>query len=260
MGWRRFARAVGALAFAGAAVAESPSPPPPPPLARECVVRIEQKKHECPSPKRICPALERLRCAALAGDDEAAFALGRAYRDSTERLLDAYHAADWFRVAAEKGHAGAQAALGWLHSLGEGAAHDSGEALRWNRLAAAQNGADGQRNLGFFYFWGVGVKKDKDQAARWHQLAAAQGQAQSQYSLGWMRARGDGLAARQCFGVDVVFRGRGGGSRSGGAIARRNRRKNVGGANRARAGIGSGIGAELLALARELTRECRAAN
>ena len=191
MGWRRFARAVGALAFAGAAVAESPLPSPP--LARECVARIEQKKHECPSPKRICPALERLRCAALAGDDEAAFALGRAYRDSTERLLDAYHAADWFRVAAEKGHAGAQAALGWLHSLGEGAAHDSGEALRWNRLAAAQNGADGQRNLGFFYFWGVGVKKDKDQAARWHQLAAAQGQAQSQYSLGWMRARGDGL-------------------------------------------------------------------
>ena len=51
-------------------------------------------------------------------------------------------AAKWCRLAAERGHAGAQAMLGVMHHRGQGVPHDETEAYKWLTLAIRQGPAE----------------------------------------------------------------------------------------------------------------------
>ncbi|MBC8338578.1 MAG: SEL1-like repeat protein [Rhodospirillales bacterium] len=76
-------------------------------------------------------------------------------------------AAQWFKQAAKKGHAGAQYNLGIMSYLGQGVPEDFSEAAKWFERAGDQDHPVAQYNLGFMYFEGKGVKKDDLQAFMW---------------------------------------------------------------------------------------------
>jgi hypothetical protein len=81
---------------------------------------------------------------------------------------DAIRAAEWYRRAAERGHADAQYNLGFMYLLGEGVSSDPAEGLRWLRLAADQGESASFRLLADLYRNGYyGVSVDPAEAARW---------------------------------------------------------------------------------------------
>ena len=83
-------------------------------------------------------------------------------------------AVDWYRKAAEQGHAGAQNQIGLLYAEGRGVPRDDEVAFQWFRRAAEQGHASGQNNLGWFYERGRGVERDLVLAYAWFNLAAYQ--------------------------------------------------------------------------------------
>lgn len=81
-------------------------------------------------------------------------------------------------MRAEMGEALAQYRLGILYHLGiGGVAQDYAEAVQWYRRAAEQGHADAQNNLGLCYDNGQGVPRDDVHAYVWFNLAAARGYA-----------------------------------------------------------------------------------
>jgi hypothetical protein len=84
-------------------------------------------------------------------------------------------AAQWFRQAARKGHAGAQYNLGIMSYLGHGMRQDYATAAQWFRQAGEQDHAAAQYNLGFLHYEGKGVAKDSLQAFMWIDRSASLG-------------------------------------------------------------------------------------
>ena len=81
--------------------------------------------------------------------------------------------------------------LGWMYENGKGGVtKDEAEAVEWYRLAAEQGHAQAQLNLGILYDNGLGVKQDYAEAIRWYRQAAAQGNAQAQFKPGGMYDNG----------------------------------------------------------------------
>jgi len=183
-------------------------------------------------------AIKWIRKAAESGFAEAQFYLGLTYyygegvlkkiktrlRLLPRRWFTYYHgeglpkndrqAVNWFRKAAENGHAKAQYTLGWMYASGrgvrsvlcswfnklkliyangEGVPKDSHQALDWFRKAAAREQAFAQYTLGEIYANGDGVVKDKLQALEWFRKSATNGYAKAQYTLGEIYANGDGV-------------------------------------------------------------------
>ena len=91
----------------------------------------------------------------------------------------------WVRMAAERGHAGAQTALGDFHrnALG-GIDKDELAAVRWYRKSAEQGHHAGQRELGLVYLHGNGIPEDKAAGMRWLRMAAEAGDAHAAFVLG----------------------------------------------------------------------------
>ena len=86
---------------------------------------------------------------------------------------DYAQAANWFRKAADQGHASAQSNLGNMYSNGRGVPQNYAEARKWRGLAADQGNATAQYNLGHMYDIGQGTPQDFVQAHMWFNLAAA---------------------------------------------------------------------------------------
>lgn len=106
---------------------------------------------------------------------------GEGVEDAKTRRKDASEdATDWFRMAAEQGHADAQFALGqrYRHSGygigGKGASEDDyGEAAKWYRAAAMQGHPLARVSLGIMSMNGEGMQQDFLQAHMWFDLAAS---------------------------------------------------------------------------------------
>ena len=122
------------------------------------------------------------------------FDLGRAYAMGIGVAKDYKKAVDWYKKAANQGHARAQYNLGEMYEYGNGVAQDYKKAVFWYKKAANQGHADAQNNLGFMYSEGIGVEQDDKEAVSWYQKAANQGNAAGQENLGWMYKRGKGVA------------------------------------------------------------------
>ena len=73
-------------------------------------------------------------------------------------------ALQFFTMAAERGHAGAQFWLGHMYEVGEGVRRNSSEAAQWWEKSAAQGLPLAQYWLGRKYARGEGVKQDKNKA------------------------------------------------------------------------------------------------
>jgi TPR repeat protein len=83
----------------------------------------------------------------------------------------------WFRKAADQGHAKAQYCLGLMHDLGEVVAQDRAQAVKFYRLAAAQGHVKAQYTLAERYDRGRGVAQNDIKAHLWFNLAAVAGDA-----------------------------------------------------------------------------------
>jgi TPR repeat protein len=89
---------------------------------------------------------------------------------------DEKQAANWYRLAAEKGLAEAQYSLGRLYATGKGVPHDEEQATMWVRAAASQGFPAAEARLGARYAAGLGTPQDDHLAYFWLTLAFLQGE------------------------------------------------------------------------------------
>lgn len=88
-------------------------------------------------PSESTKAFESSRDAALKGEAEAQFRVGRMYHGGVGVAQNYAQAAEWYGKAAEQGHSRAQNNLGVLYAQGQGVPQDYATAYVWFSLASA---------------------------------------------------------------------------------------------------------------------------
>ncbi|NQU55811.1 MAG: sel1 repeat family protein [Rhodospirillales bacterium] len=140
---------------------------------------------------RMSVETRTLLSRAGAGDVEAEYKLGEAYRLGTGFEQDIPQAFKWYARAAEQGHNGARYKLGLIYQTGEGIKQNFGRAANWYRLAAnIGHLPEAQFAMGRLYFLGQGVLQDYTEAFSWYEKAARQGHPVAQHLLGAMYEEG----------------------------------------------------------------------
>ena len=144
---------------------------------------------------------------AAAGDADALFNLGQAYKLGRGVTADAATARDYYRKAATKGHLPAQANLGIaLFQAGE-----KPEAIKWLRTAADRGEARAQYVLGIAAINGDGVPRSQSLGYGYLLRAQASGLPQAVTALGTIapalspadRIAGEAVAASLATGIGV---------------------------------------------------------
>jgi localization factor PodJL len=141
---------------------------------------------------------DSLRQAAVDGNADAQFSVGKTYLDGSddsqlpvsERLSKA---ARWFRRAAERGHAPSQYRLATLYELGHGAPKSYADAMNWYEQAANKGHIKAMHNLAVLSVNGNVRTANYLTAAKWFAEAAGHGLRDSQYNLGVLHERGLGV-------------------------------------------------------------------
>lgn len=141
---------------------------------------------------------DSLRQAAVDGNADAQFSVGKTYLDGSddsqlpvsERLSKA---ARWFRRAAERGHAPSQYRLATLYELGHGAPKSYADAMSWYEQAANNGHIKAMHNLAVLSVNGNVRTANYLTAAKWFTEAAGHGLRDSQYNLGVLYERGLGV-------------------------------------------------------------------
>jgi hypothetical protein len=105
-------------------------------------------------------------------DPETIFSFGQMSFDGDGVEQDYVAAANWFKIAAEQGHAKAQHNLALMYESGKGVLQDYSEAAKWYQMAAEQGNTSSQNNLGSLYETGDGVTQDRAIALEWYRRAA----------------------------------------------------------------------------------------
>jgi hypothetical protein len=114
---------------------------------------------------------------------------------------DPVQAAEWYRKAADRGHAGAQNNLGLCYETGNGVVQDLSQAVALFRKAADQKQREGQVNLGRCYENGNGVAKDLPQALALYRKAADQNQPEGMFYLGRCYENGIGTPPNRDYAI-----------------------------------------------------------
>lgn len=135
---------------------------------------------ECEERYELFEAIKWYRMAAEKGHPGAQCSLGKCYELSGNDTM----ALKWYQAAADQGDPDGYCQLGWCYERGIGVGRDHFEAMRIYRMIAAQGHAKAQLMLGECYRSGTGVEKDADEAVKWFTLAAEQGNAHGQYYMG----------------------------------------------------------------------------
>lgn len=127
-------------------------------------------------------AVGEWRKAAIAGDPDAQFNLGQAYKLGRGVPVDLAMAESWYRKAAAQGHAQAEDNYGLaLFQDGKPA-----EALPWLEKSVARDEPRAELVLGTMLFNGDGVERDWVRAYALMTRSSAQGQAQGSQTLAEM--------------------------------------------------------------------------
>ena len=158
--------------------------------------RIEAERHRRDAEPDEITELSRL---ADAGDATTeCYIRGWCYANGRGVIQNDEQAVEWYRRAAEQGHAIAQYDLSWMYQHGRGVSQNSSEAAQWCRRAAEQGYADAQNTLGWRYQYvrGVGAQ-NYDEAIRWYRRAAEQGHADAQANFRVLSARGGAPTLRR---------------------------------------------------------------
>ncbi|RZM21105.1 MAG: sel1 repeat family protein, partial [Sphingomonas sp.] len=116
-------------------------------------------------------AVDKWRPSALAGDPDAQFNLGQAYKLGRGVPLDATAAQDWFLKAARQGHQQAEDNYGLaLYTVGR-----KSDAVPWLEKSVARGEARAELVLGTMLFNGDGVARDVPRAYSLMTLASQKG-------------------------------------------------------------------------------------
>ena len=126
-------------------------------------------------------------------DAQAQFNLGLMYLDGQDVPQDDVQAAEWFKEAAQQGHAQAQFNLGLMYRTGRGVEQSDKKAAERFEKAAALGNAQAHQDLGVMYADGRGVEQSDEKAAERFEKAAALGNAQAHRDLGFMYYAGRGV-------------------------------------------------------------------
>ena len=123
-------------------------------------------------------AREQFLESARAGEPESQYYLGEIHEGGVGREIgiDYARALDWYRRAAEQGHARAQRRLAKLYSDGRGTQADPHRAFQWLRRAADNGDVVAQYRLGRRYAHGLGTDPDPVAAYKWLTIAAQYGE------------------------------------------------------------------------------------
>lgn len=128
-------------------------------------------------PPSAVPSPTPLSAIAKDSNDngDAEFALAEAKRLSEGLRPGPGGAIDWYRRAAEKGHAVAQHRLGVFYATGDGVPLNEEEAVAWYEKAARNGLAEAQYDLAVRCVLGRGTPKDERAGIEWYRQAARQG-------------------------------------------------------------------------------------
>jgi len=117
----------------------------------------------------------------LTADEQ--YELGRKHAEGNGVRRDDVEAVKWYKLAAKRGHAGAQNNLGAMYVEGRGVPASDAEGFSWYKKAAEQGAASAQNNLGVMYYLGKGTSKNLTEAKKWWKRSAAQGNSSAQKHL-----------------------------------------------------------------------------
>lgn len=147
------------------------------------------------APRIVVPASigpKPLAEAAESGDPLALFEIGARYTDGRGVATDLSEAANWYKLAADKGFAPAQYRLANLFEKGTGVTRDVDKALTYYRQAAEAGNASAMHNLAVLHASGATGEPDYATAVDWFKKAADLGVSDSQFNLAILYARGNG--------------------------------------------------------------------
>jgi TPR repeat protein len=134
--------------------------------------------------------IDRLKGVVSALDDpEKLFIFGQMSYEGDGVEQSYVEAANWYRIAAEKGHAASQHNLAIMYENGEGFDRNIAEAAKWYQKAAAQGHAGSQNNLGSLYEIGEGVPQNTMAALTLYRQAANGGDANAVSNLSRLKAK-----------------------------------------------------------------------
>lgn len=139
----------------------------------------------------------KTQAEAEAGDVEAAFMLGRMYRDGVGGAQDEAEARVWLKQAADAGHVRASVLLGLMLMAGQGGDADFPAARPYLLYAAAAGDEDGLYAMGLQFMEAPPKVSAPEPATAifWFRQAAAKGSIDAVYKLGFMSLRGIGTPA-----------------------------------------------------------------
>lgn len=149
-----------------------------------CVVLLNVSG--CQAQPTLPDGLEGLEDKAISGDAQAQYALGAAYDTGDGVPRNRALATQWYKKAAEQGHAGAQNSLGSVFQ----AEKKYSDALYWYQKAAAQDHPLATSNLAYLYDLGLGVPQDRRMAQELYLRAANLGWAEAMFNLANMYGAG----------------------------------------------------------------------
>lgn len=101
-------------------------------------------------------------------------------------------AANWARLASDKGNASAQRLLGVMHQQGNGLIKDYEEAFRYYKLSADNDYALAQFDVGVMYEKGMGVEQSFSSAFNYYLLSCSQGNVSATRALAGLMDNGNG--------------------------------------------------------------------
>jgi len=117
---------------------------------------------------------------------DAEYNLGVMYFKGQGVSPDPQKGVEYFRKAAERGHANAAFLLGNLYDKGDVVPRDLPTAAKWYRKAADKGHIEAQFNIGMMYVNGEGVEKSPQEASKWLKKAASKGHPRAGKMLGVM--------------------------------------------------------------------------
>lgn len=166
--------------------------------------RIFEKRKATPRPPNAWDDLydlpvEDLKARANGGDADAAFVLGDMYDSGRHGVTrDFAAAADWYAIAAERGHGEALNNLGSMNQHGDGPfAVDLVKAREYYERGSAAGCAMAANSLAYFHDKGrAGLKADPRKALAAFRKAAKLGSAAAMLDVGYRYANGIGTRRR----------------------------------------------------------------
>lgn len=156
-------------------------------------VQAEEYYYGTKGEKDFYKAAEFYKKAADLGHAKSMYYLANMFCEGNGVEKDYAKAYEWYLKAANHGNANAMASLGGMYEYGEGQEKDMARAYKWYYKAAIRKNAVAMIAIGNIFFYGKGKEKDYVKAFEWYLLAANKGFAVAMSMIGAMYYAGMGI-------------------------------------------------------------------